>query len=146
MQQLQADANSAAPDQATETILLAEDDDMVRKLTRSMLEKRGYKVVEARNADEAFSLALQHPSPIDLLLTDVIMPKGTGIELAHRILRVCPDVAVLYMSGYTDNALPRTELLGERAFFIQKPFDVNALTRHVKAALCRPKGPPQSLL
>ncbi len=108
---------------ATQTILLVEDDADVRKLTRQILLRRGFRVLEAANGPEARELALHHSGPIDLLLTDVVMPGGmNGVQLAVAIRDLRPGIGVLYMSGYTENALIEHSLRDEGAQFLQKPF------------------------
>ena len=87
---------------ATETILLVEDDPQVRSLTRTMLTRLGYRVLEAESADEALSIASRYEGPLDLLLTDLVMPRMNGTDLARQMQTARPGVRVLYMSGYTD--------------------------------------------
>jgi PAS domain S-box-containing protein len=92
----------------TQTILLAEDDGAVRRLTRDILAKRGYEVLDARDGDEALAVARQHPGAIDLLITDVVMPGVSGRDLASRLTLERPDLRVLYTSGYTENMMLRS--------------------------------------
>src|SRR5205823_6490244 len=91
--------------QGVETILLAEDEEMVRKLARQVLEMYGYQVLEAANGGAALLLCERHKRPINLLITDVIMPEMSGRELADRLAQLRPEMKVLYMSGYTDDAI-----------------------------------------
>ncbi len=123
------------PASGSETILLVEDADMVRQLAREIIGGAGYHVIEAGNAEQALAAAAQHDGPIDLLLTDVIMPGATGVELAARLRSVRENVNVLYMSGYTDNAVVRQGLLDEETAFLQKPFTPQDLLRKVREVL-----------
>lgn len=119
-----------------ETVLLAEDDDQVRAVAASILRKAGYVVLETANADEALRVARSHSGVIDLLLTDVIMPRISGIELAHKLLREYPQMRALCMSGYTgETILQRDSLdLGAPAF-LQKPLTPKALLGKVRELL-----------
>lgn len=129
----EADADAARPDSAagTETILLAEDEEMVRHLTRDSLELHGYTVLEAANAEEALLIGQQHEGPIHLLLTDVVMPRTSGKELAEELGRLRPDTRVLYMSGYTNQAIVHHGILDGDIAFIGKPFTPDALVLKV---------------
>jgi signal transduction histidine kinase/ActR/RegA family two-component response regulator len=118
----------------TETVLLVEDAPMIRRLARAIMERAGYTVVEAADAEQALEFADQHPC-IDLLLTDLIMPGASGVELADQLRANRPDVHVLYMSGYTDNAVVRNGMLGESAAFLQKPFTPEELLRKLRQVL-----------
>jgi two-component system cell cycle sensor histidine kinase/response regulator CckA len=118
-----------------ETVLLVEDEDGVRKFVRTMLENKGYTVLEAANTDDALSLVARCPDRIDLLLTDVIMPRMNGPELAERISRLRPGLVVLFMSGYTDRTIRLHDQFGDGANFIQKPFTTYSLTKKVRELL-----------
>ena len=119
----------------SETMLLVEDEQEVRRLARDILQQIGYTVLEAANGGEAVEICRGYPGPIQLLLTDVIMPHMSGRELAERLEGVRPTLKVLYMSGYTDDALgPRALLAGDRVL-LQKPFTPEALARTVREAL-----------
>ncbi len=126
----------------SETILLVEDDEMVRVLTRTILEMRGYALLEARNAKEALHLAEEHSGPIHLLLTDTVMPGLSGPGLAERVASVRPDMNVLYRSGYTDNAMAHSGGREPRIAFLQKPFTPDALARKVREVLDSSKSRP----
>jgi len=119
----------------TETILLVEDDAALRRLTRTTLASHGYTVFEAGDAAEALAVAERHAGRIELLVTDVVLPRGNGRELAERLAAARPGLRVLFVSGYTaDTALP----LGRDqagAAFLQKPFGPEELTRRVRAVL-----------
>ncbi len=120
-----------------ETILLVEDDPGVRALTRSALQTAGYTVLEAANGADALALVGRHPGSIHLLLADVIMPQMGGRELAQRLAASHPELRVLYLSGYTPDAVVRHGVLEPDAAFLQKPFTVKALTRKVREVLDR---------
>lgn len=119
----------------TQTILLAEDEEMVRHLARESLTLHGYTVLEAANAEEALLIAQQHEGPIHLLLTDVVMPRISGKELAERLVTLRPETRVLYMSGYTDQAIVHHGILDGDIDFIGKPFSPNALVLKVAGVL-----------
>jgi two-component system cell cycle sensor histidine kinase/response regulator CckA len=121
--------------QGTETILLAEDEEIVRKLASQVLGMQGYQVLEAANGRAAVSICERHSGPIDLLLTDVIMPEMSGRDVADRLTQLRPEMKVLYMSGYTDNAIVHQGVLNEGANFIQKPFSPGALGQMVRQVL-----------
>jgi len=129
----------------SETILLAEDEDGVRDLTREILQMHGYVVLEARNAIEALAVAEQHAEPIHLLVTDVVMPQMSGRELADRLMPLRTEMRVLFMSGYLDSTLAsvahvygehgRVELLGPGTHLLRKPFTKDQLANAVEQAL-----------
>ena len=119
----------------TETILLVEDEEGVRELARDILRASGYMVLEARNGAEALLLSERHHGPLDLLLTDVVMPRMSGRELAERLAPLRPDLSVLYMSGYTDDAVIRHGVLGAGTAFLQKPFTPAVLVQRVRETL-----------
>jgi two-component system cell cycle sensor histidine kinase/response regulator CckA len=124
----------------TETVLLVEDEEMVRVMTREILLESGYHILEARNGNEALSVSERYQGPIHLLLTDVVMPQMGGRELAERLSKCRPEMRVLYMSGYTDDAIVRHGVLEEAMAFIQKPFAPDALGRKVREMLEAPQG------
>jgi two-component system cell cycle sensor histidine kinase/response regulator CckA len=119
----------------SETILLVEDEEEVRKLAVRLLERQGYKVLAASDGDEALLVCEQHKDPIHLMLTDVVMPGMNGHELAKRLESLHPEMKVLYMSGYTDNAIVLHGVLVQGVNYIQKPFTVDALTKKVREVL-----------
>jgi two-component system cell cycle sensor histidine kinase/response regulator CckA len=119
----------------TETVLVAEDEDSVRNLTRRVLERTGYSVLLARNGTEALALAERHPGTIDLLVTDMVMPSMNGKQLFERLLIQRPELRVVYLSGYTDAGIVRSGLLDSTARFLQKPFTGSALARIVRDTL-----------
>ena len=125
-----------------ETILLVEDEEAVRDLARDILVARGYTVLEARHGDEALRVCEQHRGPIHLVLTDVVMPEMSGRQLADRLTVLHPDLKVLYMSGYTDNAVVHHGVLDPGTAFLQKPFMPNILSLKVREVLDAPDPPP----
>jgi two-component system, cell cycle sensor histidine kinase and response regulator CckA len=120
-----------------ETILLVEDEDQVRHLVRNVLQRSGYEVLEAHNPGDALLLCEQHPAPIDLLLTDVVMPRMSGPELCERLSAVRTDLKVLFISGYTERALPPHRLRDPDLAFLQKPISPDSLLRKVREVLDR---------
>jgi CheY-like chemotaxis protein len=119
----------------TETILLVEDEDSVRTVVRSILSRHGYKVLEARTPEEALSLSKRH-AEIDLLISDIVMPRIDGPELSRRIAKVRPEARILFMSGYTDDNLIRYSI-DEGVAFLEKPITPESLTRKVREVLDR---------
>jgi signal transduction histidine kinase/ActR/RegA family two-component response regulator len=121
-----------------ETILLAEDEDPVRVLARRCLEGMGYRVLAASRADEALRMAERHGGPIHLLLADVVMPGGSGPELAARLAATRPEMRVLYMSGYTDDAIVHRGVIAPGIELLEKPFTPAILARKVRDVLDQP--------
>ena len=121
------------------TVLLAEDEQALRQLIRHFLQELGYTVLESTTIAEAVQLAEQHPDPIHLLLTDVVMPGSSGRALADRVLALRPDIKVLYMSGYPDETIVHHGVLAPGVDFLQKPFTVDALARKLRAVLNHPR-------
>jgi len=121
--------------QGTETILLVEDEDVVRTLTRQILEMCGYTVLEASNGIEALSLCEKVDCHIDLLMTDVVMPQMGGRELSERFTQIYPHMRILFTSGYTDDAIVRHGVIEADTNFIQKPFTPDDLARKVRKIL-----------
>ena len=119
----------------SETLLLVEDEDQVRRIVQEILEQQGYDVLAAANGEEALKLAELHGSKIHLLMTDVVMPQMSGRELAEELTTRQPKLKVLYMSGYTDDAIVRHGLLDASLSFIQKPFDAATAARKVREVL-----------
>jgi len=123
------------PQQGSETILLVEDDQMVRTFALQVLTQRGYEVLAAASGREALSVSQEHAGQIELLLTDTVMPGMSGPQVAENLRRSRPGTKVIYMSGYTDEAVIRHGVLNERVHFIQKPFDPDHLGRKVRQVL-----------
>ncbi len=119
----------------TETVLVVEDNSMVRELVIKILQKYGYKVLEAKDGEEAIEIGKQHEGPIDLMLTDVVMPGMSGRILAMEFESLRPKIKVLYMSGYTDNIVVHHGILDRGMVFIQKPFTHDALAGKVRELL-----------
>ncbi len=130
-------SRALTPSRGTETVLLVEDDDQVRVVIRGILEREGYRVLEARNAGEALLIAEQ-PHTIDLVLSDVVMPHMSGPEVVRRIAAGRPGIRVLCMSGYTDNAVLRHHVLDRQIAFLQKPITPATLARKVREVLDAP--------
>jgi two-component system cell cycle sensor histidine kinase/response regulator CckA len=124
----------------TETILVVEDDDALRTLTRRILENRGYRVLVAAAPHEAQAIAAGHVGRIDLLLTDVILPEMSGRALSEQLVPRHPGMRVLFMSGYTDDAMVHRGILTNETQFLQKPFMQEALVRKVRETLERTDG------
>lgn len=118
-----------------ETVLVVEDEDGVRRLAERILRRVGYQVLVAQSGAEALAVCERHAGPIDLLLTDVVMPEMSGRDLAERLIERLPRIAVLYMSGYTDNAIVHHGILDQGTRFIGKPFSAAELTRKVHEVL-----------
>lgn len=119
----------------SETILIVEDEDMVRSLSREVLESCGYTVIVASNGVEALTVCEQHKDQIHLLITDIVMPQMGGRELAEKLSVAYPKVRVLFTSGYTDDAIVRHGIIEDDANFIQKPFNLDDLARKVRELL-----------
>jgi len=126
--------------QGPRTILLAEDEESLRKLTRTALEKIGYTILEAKDAFEAVKLASQTNSVIDLLLTDIVMPGRSGQELAADLAAARPEMKVLFMSGYTDGAIAAHGVLESGISILRKPFTRHQLIQSIEEALARTEG------
>ena len=118
-----------------ETILVVEDEDGVRELTRRILSGHGYRVVTASHAESAKELGASGNGDIDLLLTDVVLPGRSGVELSEEMRRAHPGLQVLFMSGYTGEAISRRGMLGSELNVLPKPFTVATLLRRVHKTL-----------
>ena len=139
----EAPAHRARP-QGTGTVLLVEDEEAVRKLTRQILSRMGYNVIEASSGEEGVSVLRQDPKCIDLLITDVVMPGMSGRHLAETCASIAPQLRVLYMSGYADHAIIGHGMLEPDTVFIQKPFTPEDLYNKVEEVLKAPPLPSQS--
>jgi PAS domain S-box-containing protein len=133
----EASTRAAAPEAArgSETVLLVEDADSLRELGREILEEHGYRVLEARSGVEALQVLGRHAGSLELVLTDLVMPGMSGVELAGQIKAQRPATKVLYMSGYTDDALGHHGVLEAGMAFVEKPFTIDGLLRKVREVL-----------
>src|SRR6266567_3938840 len=124
----------------SETVLLAEAQPSIRGVLRESLESKGYTVLEAQNGVQALEIAERHPGAIDVLVTDVIMPQLRGLDLAKRVTEIHPDVCIIFMSGYSEDALLENRLLSQKKMIlIQKPFDPDDLTQKIRQSLSHRK-------
>ncbi|MGH9805636.1 MAG: response regulator [Candidatus Acidiferrales bacterium] len=139
-QQLESGGDRPAPLPGKETVLLVEDEPSVRSLTHRLLVRQGYTVLEAKDGDEALLVAEQAPRPVDLLLTDVVMPKMSGQQLAERLQTRWPRLKVLYMSGYTDSKVVPLITKENRVAYLQKPFGSKDLSQKVRLVLDSANG------
>jgi signal transduction histidine kinase/CheY-like chemotaxis protein len=132
-----ADAAAAPPlaPGGSETILIAEDDEMIRDLFRMVFTDNGYQVLTAGDGDEALAEFRKHPADIDLLVIDVIMPKKNGRDLYEEVRRIRPGIKVLFTSGYTDNIVHKQGLLDEGIHFVTKPVELAAMLKRVRDIL-----------
>ena len=125
------------------TVLVVDDDDQIKALARRTLSEDGLSVIVAASAEEALSLCKRHNKKIDLLLTDMVLPKMTGIELADQLKSAYPEIKIIYMSGYTDHSVLSDGMLAPDKSFIQKPFTLDLLTQKAREALSLPPRPAQ---
>jgi two-component system cell cycle sensor histidine kinase/response regulator CckA len=130
-------AGDEPAERGSETIVLVEDDEQVRTLVRMMLESKGYQVLAAAGAEEAERLCAERSGDVDLLLSDVVMPDVNGRALAERLAAISPSLRVLFMSGYSDEAVYRHGEISPDAAFIEKPFTDRTLARKVREVLDR---------
>ncbi len=128
-------ARPAARSTGGETVLVVEDDDVVRNVAARILDSAGFRTMTAANGGEALLLCEQELGKVDLLLTDVVMPRMSGKRLAERLKEICPGMRVLFMSGYTDNAIVHHGVLDSETEFISKPFTAVDLTDKVREVL-----------
>ncbi|HEU4524432.1 MAG TPA: response regulator, partial [Gemmatimonadales bacterium] len=118
-----------------ETVLVVEDEDSVRELVRQILENHGHAVLTARHGRDALLIAERYERPIDLLVTDVVMPEMGGGELVGRLVARRPNLKVLYISGYTNDEVVRRGVNGASASFLHKPFTSEDFMRRVREVL-----------
>ena len=132
-----AEDAAAAPARGAETVLVVEDDERVRALARKVLEQAGYRVLVAAGGKEALAAAEGHDGPIDLLMTDVVMPEMSGRTLTRRLAQRHPGLKVLYMSGYSDEDIAQHGVFEAGIPFIKKPFTPSLLTQKLREVLDR---------
>jgi two-component system, cell cycle sensor histidine kinase and response regulator CckA len=128
-------APAAAPRSGSETILLVEDEAVVRRLVAEILETNGYFVLQASDGPSALEVLRRHKGPVDLLLTDVVMPGMSGRELAQAVAQMRPGTHVVYMSGYTGSVIDHHGILEDGVAFLQKPFTADDLGRTIRSLL-----------
>ena len=119
----------------TETILLVEDEESVRQLVRDTLTAKGYQVLEAENGESGMAAAARYQGKIDLVITDVVMPGMGGREMVKRLIESRPGTKVLYLSGYTEDAIVNDGSFEKGTAFLQKPFTLQSLSRKVREVL-----------
>ena len=124
------------------TVLLVEDNSEVRHLMRDILTGVGYVVLEAPGVEEAMAIGRNHPEPVDLLVSDIVMPGFSGVELARRLVSIRPGMAVLYVSGYSDEEVASRALEGPRVAYLQKPFSPSELAARAAETISRSRKAP----
>ena len=134
-EELAASETRLAGMRGSETVLLCEDEEHIRKLVETMLTRQGYRVLSAETPEQAVEIARRHEGDVALLLTDIVMPQKSGFDLAREIRELRPDIKLLLMSGYTDNRVSNSWMLDSGTPFLQKPFTAASLTRKVREAL-----------
>jgi CheY-like chemotaxis protein len=135
LEELMEEVEAKEPPRGKETVFVVEDEEKVRKLIVEILGRQGYKVLEASHGDEALLIHEKHDGTIHLILVDVVMPGMSGSELAKHLASLHPETKILYMSGYTDNAIVHHGILARGVNYIQKPFTVDGLARRVREVL-----------
>jgi two-component system cell cycle sensor histidine kinase/response regulator CckA len=130
-----AEVEAAAPRGGTETVLVVEDEAAILELAKESLEELGYTVLTASSPEEALRTSKERGAPIDLLITDVVMPGMNGRELARRLGAARPELKCLYMSGYTADVIAHRGVLEEGVSFIGKPFSLTVLAKKVREVL-----------
>jgi two-component system cell cycle sensor histidine kinase/response regulator CckA len=133
--QVESEAAALAPATGTETVLVVEDEDTLRVLTQRILRAAGYTVLTAANGEEALRVIHAHAAPIDLLLTDVVMPGMSGKALADHATEIRPGLRVVYMSGYLEDTAAYHGVMDDSAHFVGKPFTANNLNTKVREVL-----------
>jgi len=123
----------------TETVLIGEDEDALRKIAADFLRTLGYRVVAARNGDDALALFREKPGEIDMALLDIAMPGMNGLDVYHEIKKVRPDIDVLFMTGYSLDAANISTIQNQGISIIRKPFTMTALARRIREILDKEK-------
>jgi PAS domain S-box-containing protein len=134
-EEVERNSSPAILKSGTETVLLVEDEEVVRKFIRTVLQKSGYTVLEARTGDDALRLCGEYAGPIDLLVSDVVMPGMSGGQLAEKLVPAYSEMRILFISGYSDKGIPCQKGLGKRVDFLQKPFTREMLIRKIEEVL-----------
>ena len=127
-----------------EWVLVVEDETSIRRLVRRLLEGRGYRVLLAADPLEAIAILEHTPQPLDIMLSDMIMPHMSGLELAGRAAGIRPELPIVYMSGYTQDVIGAEVMRRVGPLILPKPFSVDALVDHVRAGLRRAVTPDQA--
>jgi CheY-like chemotaxis protein len=130
-----SEVETVAPKRQGTTILLVEDDEIMRSLTRQLLQEHGYTVIEADDGKSALDWVKSHPGPIDLLLTDVVMRRMSGPELVERLSATHPNLKVVFMSGYTGELIVERDVLKRGIILLEKPFSRTALLNTIHTTL-----------
>jgi two-component system cell cycle sensor histidine kinase/response regulator CckA len=125
--------------EGNEVVLVVDDEDAIRRVIRDSLEPLGYRVIDAADGKEALAMCARREQPIDLLITDIVMPLMTGPQLVNRLTRRWPGVRVLFISGYMDRALVHQGMRAAGTAFLQKPFSPSVLARGVRKVLDEPR-------
>jgi two-component system cell cycle sensor histidine kinase/response regulator CckA len=131
------DPNSRDPVEQPLTVLLVEDDEHVRKWLHGALEKFGYNLLEACDGADALVIAELHPGPIDVVVTDVMMPRVNGVELLQALVRFRPDVKSLYISGFPEPLLRKDAMLPDDVNYLGKPFEIEVLIDKIQSLVQR---------
>jgi CheY-like chemotaxis protein len=135
VEEAETDAHTADTPGGSEVVMVVEDDKAVRELTCRVLTQCGYTVIEARNGQQAETMCKDLAGPLQLVITDVVMPDLDGVDLVDRLRKLRPDLPVLYISGYSDRAIVRENVLETEDPFLQKPFSNATLTSMVRSLL-----------
>jgi YesN/AraC family two-component response regulator len=139
IQEFEAEARAEEDLQGNETILLVEDEEIVRRPLRHIFIRKGYKLLEAREGKEALEICRENPGPLAMMITDIIMPRMNGLELADRALEIRPDLKVLYISGYHSRSRSCLERLEPGRNFLRKPFTPREILKKVREILDGPE-------
>jgi DNA-binding response OmpR family regulator len=123
------------PERGSETILFAEDDEHVRRLSSDILAQAGYTVIQACDGQEAVQLLREHCAEIDLLLLDVVMPSLGGREICEQAQDICPGVPTLFTSGYDESSIHKDFILREGMALLEKPYSMRSLLKRIRAVL-----------
>ena len=125
------------------TVLLVEDEAFVREVTREILHAAGYRVLESRNAADAKRIVEPHAAEVQILLTDVVLPDQNGVDLATELLSVCPQLKVVFISGYPENIVTKSGLSRRGIFYLRKPYSTNDLMETIQQVLAGNRAPAE---